>query len=204
MASAIEQLSKIDWWGFLITLAIVICAYIVIREGLEKFFKIIGFKPEHIKYREEQNQAIAELKQQMEEYQQNRLHDRQQSFDIQKELVDAQKKLANSQKDLMDCFTTVSKKLDVLQKNIDDNELHKQIEKYRDKIFNFASNLNSPHFNPEKDHYGNIFKVYNDYEKLLHDNNLTNGQCEASMNVIRKHYEQDLDKGLLHDYSEIS
>lgn len=202
MASAIEQLSKIDWWGFLITLAIVICAYIVIREGLEKFFKIIGFKPEHIKYREEQNQAIAELKQQMEEYQQNRLHDRQQSFDIQKELVDAQKKLANSQKDLMECFTTVSKKLDVLQKNIDDNELRKRIDGLRSAIIGFATNLSNPQFKPSEDHYNSIFRKIEEYEKILEDNGLENGQCSISICIVQKHYAQDMEDGRFLDCEE--
>lgn len=195
MASAIEQLSKIDWWSFLITVAVVICAYLAIREVLEKFCKEIGYTPQWVKYREEQNQAIAELKQQMEEYQQNRLHDRQQSFDIQKELVDAQKKLANSQKDLMDCFTTVSKKLDVLQKNIDDNELRKRIDGLRSAIIGFATSLGNSQFRPSLDHYNNIFAKVEEYEEVLEQHGLENGQTDVSVKIIKKHYEESLERG---------
>lgn len=195
MASALEQLSQIDWWSFLITLAVVICAYIIIKEGLEKFFKIIGYTPKYIKYREEQTNAIESLKQQMEEYQQNRLHDRQQSFEIQKELVDAQKKLASSQKDLMDCFTTVSKKLDVLQKNIDDNELRKRIDGLRSAIIGFATSLGNSQFRPSLDHYNNIFAKVEEYEEVLEQHGLENGQTDVSVKIIKKHYEESLERG---------
>lgn len=113
--------------------------------------------------------------------------------------VDYREKYAQDQEKIMEALSSLTDKIDALQNRMDDNELHKQIEKYRDKIFNFASNLNSPHFNPEKDHYDNIFEIYDDYEKLLHINGLTNGQCESSMAIIRKHYEKDIDSGKFAD-----
>lgn len=220
MDKAIQQLTQINWQSFLITLAIVITAYIAIKKGLEELSKLTGWEMPWMRndrvHRELSQAVIAikdelvslkndvsDIKTEVDTYNDNRCHDRDDSRNIRAEMYhDLDATASALRQELIDSVRTLGEKIDVLQHKIEDNELQKQIEKYRDKIFNFASNLNSPHFNPEKDHYDNIFKVYHDYENLLHENNLTNGQCESSMNVIRKHYEQDLDKGLLHEVVE--
>lgn len=200
MVEAIKMIgSDIGWQTLAILFCLIVTGLPAVIKGIDYLIDRFGIETKGSKQRKEQSQkcavqaaAIKALEDKIAEYNSSNIEHWNTSKSYQSTY-------AQNQQDIIDQLSSIAESVNALQKKMDENELQKQIEKYRDKIFNFASNLNSPHFNPEKDHYDNIFEVYNDYENLLHTNGLTNGQCEASMNVIRKHFECDVDAGKFAD-----
>lgn len=222
--TAIEQLSQIDWRGFLITLAIIICSYFVIKELIEIFFKEIGYTPPWVVRREEHTKAIEELKEQMTKsnelieklgkrmeifekktdrleqhvstYDENRVHDREQSVEVREELIhNMDETSVELRRELIDSIKSVDNKIDNLQKKIEINERDKKIDLLRSSIISFATNLGNPQFKPSKDHYDSIFKKIKEYEQVLEDNGLENGQTTVSVKIIEHHYEESIENG---------
>ena len=54
----------------------------------------------------------------------------------------------------------------------------------------------------ELEQYNIIFNDIKEYEKIIEDNGLTNGQVESSVHIIKKRYEHDLEAGVFDDKEE--
>ena len=78
--------------------------------------------------------------------------------------------------------------------NISNSLLQKEIQDLRWELLDFCSALtNGRKYNQEA--FKHIFRTYEDYEKLLSENGMTNGYVEESMNVVREIYHQKLIDG---------
>lgn len=188
MTESLEALSSIDYWGFCVSLSIVICAFLAIKMGIEKLGEQIGWEVPWLKNKriqKELSEAVVGLQKEVNQHKENRIHDREQSQKIQKELVDG--------------ITALANKIDDLQDKIHQNELEKKIDKLRSEIINFATALKNKNYKPSLDHYQEIFRKYDEYERILEENNMTNGLCAISIKLIRKRYEEDLLNGELED-----
>lgn len=118
--------------------------------------------------------AVHDNQEKIKEYAENRIHDREQSLYIQKQITDA--------------IETISHKIDTIQENF----IIDKIENMRWKILGFANDL----INGKtcyKEQYDNILKTYDDYERILEKNNMSNGQVEESMKFIREKYHELID-----------
>ena len=74
--------------------------------------------------------------------------------------------------------------------------IDKSIEDYRWAILDFCSALsNGRVYNREA--YNHIFLTYELYEKVLQDNNMTNGLIEESISFIKNKYKELLERGEL-------
>lgn len=70
----------------------------------------------------------------------------------------------------------------------------KEINDYRWEIINFATRVSEgKHCNKES--YKHCFKTYSDYEELLEQNDLENGEVEVNMEIIREGYKQAMLNG---------
>lgn len=86
------------------------------------------------------------------------------------------------------------RKIEEKVSNIADILLDEQIDTKRNRILNFANALqNGKH--QDKDQFDFIFLQYDKYEKILKTHNLENGQVTASMEFIRKTYQEKLKNG---------
>lgn len=78
--------------------------------------------------------------------------------------------------------------------NISKSLLAKEIQDLRWELLDFCSALtNGIKYNKEA--FEHIFRTYEDYEKLLSDNNMTNGYVEESMKAVREIYHNKLMSG---------
>ena len=69
-----------------------------------------------------------------------------------------------------------------------------EIQDIRWNILSFCSDLsNGKQFSSE--YYDYVFKLYDKYEKMLEENDLTNGLVEQSILYIREKYHKSLDDG---------
>lgn len=79
---------------------------------------------------------------------------------------------------------------------IKDTLLKDNIEKKRKSILDFCSSL-SNNQKQNNEAFNDIFRTYANYEQILKDNKLENGQAEESMKFIREKYQERLRNGEL-------
>ena len=80
--------------------------------------------------------------------------------------------------------------------DIKDALLKDNIEKKRKSILDFCSSL-SNNQKQNNEAFNDIFRTYAEYEKILKDNKLENGQAEESIKFIREKYQAKLRNGEL-------
>lgn len=87
-------------------------------------------------------------------------------------------------------ISNISKGIEEIRKNL----LSKEIQDLRWELLDFCSTLtNGRIYNREA--FEHVFRSYEDYEKILSDNGMTNGYVEESMNVIKEMYHEQLASG---------
>ena len=84
-------------------------------------------------------------------------------------------------------ITKMSKGIDNIESELLDNNL----ERKRKYILDFCSSLSNGQIQ-NKEAFNNVFKTYKNYEKLLSDHNMENGQAEESMKFISEKYQEYL------------
>lgn len=89
-------------------------------------------------------------------------------------------------------ITKISQGID----DIKDALLKDNIEKKRKSILDFCSSL-SNNQKQNNEAFNDIFRTYAEYEQILKDNKLENGQAEESMKFIREKYQEKLRNGEL-------
>ena len=87
-------------------------------------------------------------------------------------------------------ISKISKGID----DIKDTLLEDNIEKKRKSILDFCSSLSNEQ-KQNSEAFNDIFRTYADYEQLLKDNGMENGQAEESMKFIREKYQEKLHNG---------
>ena len=100
--------------------------------------------------------------------------------------------------EVRESFAELQNQITALSNKIEQMELNKTIKKLRWDIINFASDLTRRE-NIPLEQYNIIFNYIKEYEKIIEDNGLTNGQVESSVHVIKKRYEHDLEAGVFDD-----
>ena len=134
-------------------------------------------------YMEESRKDRKALHDEMTNYGINRVNDRKQSLQIQKELKDSIQDLIRGQQDR-------DKKIS----NLTDMFVDKEIDDYRFKILDFASDISSGKvFNREA--YDHILRIYNKYEQILEEYDMENGLVEESIKYIQDSYRDLLKSG---------
>ena len=138
-------------------------------------------------YIEESRKDRKALHDEMTRFADNRVNDRKQSLEIQKELKDSIQNLVDGQHNRDEKIS-----------NLTDMFVDKEIDDYRFKILDFASDISSGKmFNRES--YDHILRIYDKYEKILEEHNMENGLVEESIKYIRNSYRQSLSAGVNND-----
>ena len=87
-------------------------------------------------------------------------------------------------------ITKMSKGIENIESELLDNNL----ERKRKYILDFCSSLSNGQ-KQNKEAFNNVFKTYKNYEKLLSDHNMENGQAEESIKFISEKYQEYLRNG---------
>ena len=66
------------------------------------------------------------------------------------------------------------------------------IDNKRDTIINFASKVIDESYPVTKEQFNRILKIYEEYETIIKDNKLTNGEVDIAIRIIREAYENHL------------
>lgn len=101
------------------------------------------------------------------------------------EHISSSEKIRKEQDSLM---RELSKKLD---KNNADT-LSMLIENKRSSIIDFASKVIDDKYPVTREQFNRIFKIYKEYEEIIEENKLTNGEVDISIRIIAEAYENHL------------
>lgn len=89
-------------------------------------------------------------------------------------------------------ITKISQGIDDIKNTL----LKDNIEKKRKSILDFCSSLSNDQ-KQNREAFNDIFRTYAEYEQILKDNKMENGQAEESMKFIREKYQEKLRNGEL-------
>lgn len=181
MIEAFEGLSALGWGNAILVFLFSIIFAVAFIQGVKFLFDFFGIKTRKSIKEEKRDKEIEKLKADISKLQEdiknideNRTHDREQSFKIQKDLVDN--------------FAQVSNTLAEIKNDI----LEDKIERKRWNILNFADELRQNDGVADNERYNNVFRDYDDYERIIHDRGLSNGYVEESIKFIRLKYQEML------------
>ena len=87
-------------------------------------------------------------------------------------------------------ITKMSKGIENIESELLDNNL----ERKRKYILDFCSSLSNEQ-KQNREAFNNVFKTYKNYEKILSDHNMENGQAEESIKFISEKYQEYLRDG---------
>lgn len=82
-----------------------------------------------------------------------------------------------------------------LSKKIDENNktiLELLIDNKRDIIIRFASKVTDSSFLVTKEQFNRVFRVYEEYEKIIKENDIKNGEVDIAIRIIRESYEEHI------------
>lgn len=138
---------------------------------------------------------IGELKNTMQQSQEDSLKYRQISIEKESALNSRIDSLVDSSKQRDMSVEAISNGLEKLTKMFVDG----QISDMRHRILNFAASVSSgKKYNMEAYQY--TLQIYEDYERILKENKLTNGLVEESVEYIRSSYQEHLKNGDFGNY----
>lgn len=194
MVEQFERLVSIDYISFFCALFTIMVAFVAIKEGVEKFCKAFEFETPWMRKAREKREYMEKVDKQLE-----LLMQQEESIEAKHSTDVGQ--LEGVVGEVRESFVELQNQITALSNKIEQMELNKTIKKLRWDIINFASDLPRRE-NIPLEQYNIIFNDIKEYEKIIEDNGLTNGQVESSVHVIKKRYEHDLEAGVFDDKEE--
>ena len=191
MPDAFEEMLSIDYVSFFCALLTIMVGFVTIKKGVEEFCKTFGFETPWMKASREKREYMEKVNEQI-----TLLMQREESMETKHSTDVGQ--LEEVVAKVNESFAELQKQITALSNKIEQMELNKTIKKLRWDIINFASDLPRRE-NIPLEQYNIIFNYIKEYEKIIEDNGLTNGQVESSVYVIKKRYEHDLEAGVFDD-----
>lgn len=177
-----ESLNELGWSNIFVILLLIILFTNLITEGGKKFLDNLGLETKKSRISREQEERIKrieddvnKLKNSANKFNDDRVHDREQSLNIQRNLV-------NNLAQFSDTLQDIKKDL-----------VEERIERKRWNILNFADELrHSDELEADLERFNNVFKDYDDYERDITAQGLTNGYVDESIKFIRQKYQEKL------------
>ena len=191
MVEQFERLVSIDYLSFFCALFTMMVAFVTIKKGVEEFCKTFEFETPWMRKAREKREYMEKVDKQLE-----LLMQREESIEAKHSTDVGQ--LEGVVGEVRESFAELQNQITALSNKIEQMELNKTIKKLRWDIINFASDLPRRE-NIPLEQYNIIFNDIKEYEKIIEDNGLTNGQVESSVHVIKKRYEHDLEAGVFDD-----
>lgn len=165
----IEQLAQVDIIGWCVTALLIMTALAAAFKIIEEFSKVIGKPVKWIKGNNDDHEAITTL--------QTKLSDHIAEATITVE--DLRKK--------DDCFKKEMEKLDNSIDRLTNMFVDKQIADMRFDIVDVASAITlGRKYSVEQ--LTHVIRIYDDYERILKERKMTNGQVDMSIEVIKGEY----------------
>ena len=162
----IKQLTELDYSTLIIGISIVIGAFKIAYTSFSWIISKFGLETKKMRQKREDHELLISTAKNLELLQNKQNEDVRQSIVHDKRIKDDIQKLSKMFIDL-------------------------EIQDIRWNILSFCSDLsNGKQFSSE--YYDYVFKLYDKYEKMLKENDLTNGLVEQSISYIQEKYHESL------------
>lgn len=161
----IKLLSEVDYIQAILTI-------FVILFGVKEIIEIIGYFRKHFRIKTGQEQDKETVENRISKLEK---HDKWQYTEISKISLGIQ---------------DIQKRMDNIQSQLTE----KEINDMRWEILDMASAISSGR-KYSKEQFDHVIQIFEDYEKILEKNGLTNGRVSASMEVIDEMYRYKLKHG---------
>ena len=90
-------------------------------------------------------------------------------------------------------YDTEIDKLSTLLAKVNQTVVDIQIDNKRSQIIDFASMVSDENIPVTREQFNRILKMYNDYERIISENNMTNGEIEIAYSIIVKAYKKHME-----------
>lgn len=114
-------------------------------------------------------------------------------FGYEEEKDEVEKRISKLERHDKDQYDKIDEMFELIKK-INDRTLKESIERCRFEILDMASALGSGR-KYTKEQYNHVIATHNRYTELLEENGMTNGQTDASMEIIMESYKERLKEG---------
>ena len=162
----IKQLTELDYKTLIIGITVVAGSLKIVCNFLSWFVSYLGLETKKMRQKREDHELLIATAKNLELLQSKQNEDVRQSIVHDKRIKDDIQKLSKMFIDL-------------------------EIQDIRWNILSFCSDLsNGKQFSSE--YYDYVFKLYDKYEKMLKENDLTNGLVEQSISYIQEKYHESL------------
>lgn len=185
----LEIISQLNGVGCLTVVTVVVLIIELVPNAIEswgKFLNSIGLVSKRQIHELDQETEINNLKDELKTYQETTF---QRENEWHQQSIDIRDGLKENQMHIADTINEISKNLKELQEGF----LEEKIDRMRWKILDFANAIHNGRVS-YLEQFNNVLKTYDEYEKILEERGLTNGQVEESISFIREKYQE-----LLHD-----
>lgn len=165
----LQALLNLDWVALIFGIFIVMSGIIAVVTIIGKFSEVIGKPVKWVRNKQRDHELILENERAIQELSKKHEEDTKESIKHDK---------------------TIENKLETLTTLF----VNWEISSMRWEINNFATKIseNKP---CNKDCFQHCFKTYEDYENILKERKMTNGEVEISMKIIRDAYQEKMKNG---------
>lgn len=102
-------------------------------------------------------------------------------------------KWMKSVNDRLDAYDNQIKKIDSKLDTDNDNIVALLIDQKRNAIIDFAANVSCGQYAPvTRERFNRMFKLYHEYEDLIRQNGLTNGEVDIAYKIIVESYQEHM------------
>ncbi len=187
--NAIRGVHEIGELNVLLSILYVAIVVVAIFAIGKKIMDVLGLETKANLYKKAQEERITNLEEAVD--------------NLFKEINDNQDSLYKKQKVYHEQSIQIRDQLrenqDGLKNSLDEIKsliINNSIESMRWEILDFSSSIMAGReFNKEQ--YDHVLNTHERYEKILEENDMTNGQTTASFEFIKKHYDELMEKGFV-------
>ncbi len=193
-AETFQEIHEIGEYNAILSTILVITFIVLIVVGIQKIKDVFGLKTKDELYKQEIDKRLKNIEDRLNRHSDKISHYERKLHDIDKKMDEFADAFYERQKKYHDQSIVIRGELSDEQKEIKSSVLElrdlmikKDINDMRWEILDFANAVMSGR-DYNKEQYDHVLETYEEYEKILKDNNMENGKVDLSMGFIKKQY----------------
>ena len=193
-AETFQEIHEIGEYNAILSTILVITFIVLIVVGIQKIKDVFGLKTKDELYKQEIDKRLKNIEDRLNRHSDKISHYERKLHDIDKKMDEFADAFYERQKKYHDQSIVIRGELRDEQKEIKSSVLElrdlmikKDINDMRWEILDFANAVMSGR-DYNKEQYDHVLETYEEYEKILKDNNMENGKVDLSIGFIKKQY----------------
>jgi len=193
-AETFQEIHEIGEYNAILSTILVITFIVLVVVGIQKIKDVFGFKTKDELYKQDIDKRLKDIEDRLSRHSDKISHMETKIHNFDKKMDEFADSFYEKQKKYHDQSIVIRGELRDEQKEIKSSVLElrdliikKDINDMRWEILDFANAVMSGR-DYNKEQYDHVLETYEEYEKILKDNNMENGKVDLSMGFIKKQY----------------